>query len=521
MTSPPAETRTFRFEALLVGDRWVRDAQLEVDAAGRIRSLSRCDPDATSPQVRGWTIPGVPNLHSHAFQRALAGLAEASGPDSFWSWREAMFRFVALPDPDDVEAIALQLYVELLKAGFTSVGEFHYLHHPPGGGRYENPAEMSCRIVRAARSAGIGLVHMPVVYETGGLGGEPLTRSQRRFLLDLDEAMRIREALATASRDAGCGLGLALHSVRAVRPETFRRILEDPGAAGSPMHIHVAEQEREVSECLSQRRARPVEWLLDHAPVDQGWCLVHATHLTETESAAVAASGAVVGLCPTTEANLGDGIFPLGPFARSGGRYGIGTDSHVSRSPVEELRLLEYGQRLALRTRSVQRSGARGGERAGAGGELAGAGAALADPGGALAGAGGALAGAGGALAGAGQTMADAGGALAGAGGALAGAGGALLAHAWEDGCRALAWDAGTVAVGMRADLVVLDAEHPALAGRTGHAVLDSWVFSGTESPVRDVMVGGRWVVRQGRHELEQEAARGYAAVARELAAGG
>ena len=459
MPPPPSPPRAFRFAALLAGDVWQRDARVEVDAAGRIVALCPRSSDAACEQVPGWTVPGVPNLHSHAFQRALAGLAEAAGPDSFWSWREVMYRLAASPGPDEVEAIALQLYVELLKAGFTCVGEFHYLHHPPAGGRYEDPAEMSHRIVRAAKRAGIGLVHMPAVYETAGLGGDPLTGSQLRFRLGLDEAMGIREALAEDCRGIGYGLGLALHSVRAVRPETFGRIQEDPAAAGAPIHIHVAEQEREVRECLAQRGARPVEWLLDRAPVDQGWCLVHATHMTPTESTAVVDRGAVVGLCPTTEANLGDGLFPFGPIIRAGGRFGIGTDSHVSRSPVEELRLLDYGQRLASRSRSVPRSGPEGPR-----------------------------------------------------GGAVAGAGGALLAHAWEDGCRALAWDAGTVAVGKRADLVVLDAGHPALLGRSSHAVLDSWIFSGTENPVRDVMVGGDWVVRGGRHLLEEEAVRGYAA---------
>ena len=462
MASQPAGPRALRFEALLVGDGWWRDARLETDGAGRIVALQPRSADAACEQVAGWTVPGVPNLHSHAFQRALAGLAEAEGPDSFWSWREVMYRLAALPGPDEVEAIALQLYVELMKAGFTCVGEFHYLHHPPDGGRYADPAEMSRRIVHAARQAGIGLVHLPAVYETAGLGGEPLAGSQRRFRLDLDEAMRIRDALAAGSPSHH--QGLALHSVRAVRPETFRRILDDPGAVGSPVHIHVSEQEREVRECLAHRGALPVEWLLDHAPVDEGWCLVHATHMTDAESAGVADRGAVVALCPTTEANLGDGLFPLGPFVRAGGRFGIGTDSHVSRSPVEELRLLDYGQRLASRARSVPRSG----------------------PGG-------------------------------GPGGALAGAGGALLAHAWEDGCRALGRDAGKVAVGRRADLVVLDAGHPALAGRTGHAVLDSWVFSGPGNPVRDVMVGGVWVVRDGRHPREEEAARGYVEAVRRL----
>lgn len=467
LSSPPSPARVFRFEALLVGDEWQPDARVEVDDAGRIASLDPRSPDTACEQVRGWTVPGVPNVHSHAFQRALAGLAEAGGSDSFWSWREVMYRLAAQPGPEEVEAIALQLYIELLKAGFTCVGEFHYLHHPPGGGRYDDPAEMSHRIVRAARRAGIGLVHLPAVYESGGLGGEPLAGSQQRFRLGLDEALAIRDALAGSCRGSACGVGLALHSVRAVRPETFQRITEDPGATGHPVHIHVAEQVREVRECLARRRARPVEWLLDRAPVDRGWCLVHATHITEAESAAVASRGTIVGLCPTTEANLGDGLFPLGPFVRGGGRFGIGTDSHVSRSPVDELRLLEYGQRLASRSRSVPRS----------------------DPDGRP-------------------------------GGALAGAGGELLAHAWADGCRALARDAGTVAVGRPADLVVLDAEHPALAGRSDHAVLDSWVFSGTESPVRDVMVQGDWVVRDGRHRHGEEAARSYAAVVDGLASG-
>ena len=464
LPSPPAPTRALRFEALLVEGAWQPNVRIEVDAARRISALRPGSPDAGCEQVRGWTVPGVPNLHSHAFQRALAGLAEGAGPESFWSWRDVMYRLAAALGPEEVEAVALQLHVELLRAGFTCVGEFHYLHHPPGGGRYRDPAEMSRRIVRAARRSGIGLVHMPVVYEAAGIGGEPLAGSQRRFGLDLDEAVRIRGALADAHAGPDVGFGLALHSVRAVRPETFRRILDVPEAAGAPVHIHVAEQEREVRECVSRLGARPVEWLIEHAPVDAGWCLVHATHTTAAEAEAVARRGAVVGLCPTTEANLGDGLFPLGTHVRAGGRFGIGTDSHVSRSPVEELRMLDYGQRLVARSRSVPRSG----------------------PGRAR-------------------------------GAALGGAGGSLLAHAWEDGCRALAWEAGTVAVGRRADLVVLDGDHPALVGRNGHAVLDSWIFSGAENPVRDVMVGGDWVVRDGRHVREEEAARSFAEVVRGL----
>lgn len=440
------------------------DARVEVDPRGRIVSLVPRSPDAACEQVNGWTVPGVPNVHSHSFQRALAGLAEGRGPGSFWSWRDVMYRLAGLVTPEDVEAITRHLYVELLKSGFTCVGEFHYLQHPAGGGAYDDRAEMSRRVVSAGRAAGIGLVHLPAVYETGGLGGEPLAGGQERFRLDLDGVALLCDTLAGEASLPGIRIGLALHSVRAVRAETFRRIVEDPPAPGTPVHIHVAEQEREVRACLARRGARPVEWLLDHAPVDEEWCLVHATHMVEEESAAVSQSGAVVGLCPTTEANLGDGRFRLGGFAAAGGRFGIGTDSHVSRSPVEELRLLEYGQRLAGRTRTVTH--ARPGARCG---------------------------------------------------GALAGAGGALLAHAWEDGCRALAWNGGTVERGRRADLVVLDSEHPALVGRVGHAVLDSWVFSGTDNPVRDVMVGGAWVVRDGRHRHDVEIARASATAVRRL----
>ena len=460
----PSAHRVFRCEQLLVGDAWLQDARVEVDSRGRIASVAPHSADNACEQIPGWTVPGVPNLHSHSFQRALAGLAEAPAAASFWSWREVMYGLAELLTPEDIEAISRQLYVEMLKAGFTCVGEFHYLHNLPGGGAYADRAETSRRVVAAADAAGIGLVHMPVVYETGGPGGEPLAGGQLRFRLGLDGAALIRDALAGDISAAGANLGLALHSVRAVRPETFRRVAEDPPAPGTPMHIHVAEQEREVRESVALHNARPVEWLFDHVSVDGAWCLVHATHVSDAESAAIVDANAVVALCPTTEANLGDGLFPLGAFAARGGRFGIGTDSHVSRNPVEELRLLEYGQRLHSRTRTVPHA-APNAER----------------------------------------------------GGALVGAGGALLRHAWENGCRALAWNAGTVAVGRRADLVVLEAEHPALAGRGGHTVLDSWVFSGTDSPVRDVMVGGAWVVRDGCHEHEAEAADAFARTVRGL----
>ena len=291
--------------------------------------------------------------------------------------------------------------------------------------------------------------------------------------MDLEGAARLHETLRAASPGPGVQPGWALHSLRAVSRETVGRL--DAFTAGrAPVHIHVAEQEREVRECLARRGARPVEWLLDHAPVDSRWCVVHATHVTDAEMDRIAASGAVVGLCPTTEANLGDGLFPLGAFAARGGRFGIGTDSHVSRSPVDELRLLDYGQRLASRSRSVPGAARHVGDRE----------------------------------EGAGSATRDAG---TRRGGALSGAGGALLSHAWRDGCQALAWDGGRIEAGARADIVVLDGKHPALVGRDEATLLDSWVFSGTDTPVRDVMAGGDWVVRDGRHEREEEIRRAFA----------
>lgn len=454
---------------------------------GRIVALSPGGSRDGCDRVAGWAVPGVPNVHSHSFQRGMAGLAEGRGPDSFWSWRDVMYAFVDRLTPEDVEAITAQLYVEMLKSGFTCAGEFHYLHHAPAGRGYDDPAEMSRRVVAAARTAGIGLVHMPVVYQAGGFGGDALQGGQRRFRMDLEGAAGLHEALRGESLEPGVQLGWALHSLRAVSRNTVGR-LDGFVADDAPVHIHIAEQEREVRDCLAHRGARPVEWLLDHASVDSRWCLVHATHVADEEIDGIAASGAVAGLCPTTEANLGDGLFPLGAFAGRGGRFGIGTDSHLSRSPVEELRLLDYGQRLVSRSRSVL-----GTPSDSAGGVETGS--ALRDAGGRR------------------------GGELAHAGdrpeGALSGAGGALLAHAWRDGCGALGWNAGRIEAGSRADLVVLDEEHPALVGRAEHTILDSWVYSGTENPVRHVMVGGRWAVRDGHHCREDEVKEAFAKIAK------
>jgi len=444
----------------------VDGVEITLDGRGFIEALrtgvAHCARDAEA--VAGLTLPGIPNVHGHAHQRAMAGLAEAAGlgDDSFWTWRQVMYRFLARMTPDDLEAIAAQLYVEMLKAGYTAVGEFHYLHRQPDGSAYDNPAEMSLRILAAAGQAGIALTHLPALYVAGGFGPRPLGEAQRRFRMDASELLQLVEHLRMTARDHEAALlrvGIAPHSLRAAPPEELSRAVAGLRAidAEAAIHIHVAEQTAEVEDCLAWSGRRPVEWLLDEMPVDRHWCLVHATHMTAAETARLAGSGAVAGLCPTTEANLGDGFFPARDFLSEGGRIGIGSDSHISVSPVEELRWLEYGERLSRRRRAV----------------LAGA------PGGST--------------------------------------GRRLLEAALAGGAQALAQPMGGIAVGRRCDLVVLDDEAPIMAGRSGDAAIDSFVFSGNVTPVRHVMVAGKWRVRDGHHADEAAIARRFRATMRQL----
>jgi formimidoylglutamate deiminase len=299
-------------------------------------------------------LPAIANSHSHAFQRAMAGLAECRGDDadSFWSWREQMYRFAGRINPEQLYAIAAQLYSEMLEAGYTQVCEFHYLHHQPGGQPYDDPSEMAQAIIRAAEDAGIGLTLLPVLYQTGGFDGRALHAGQARFGHSLDAYLNLIERLKKQESHL-LKIGVALHSLRAV-PESSLTALW-PYLAGQqlPIHIHIAEQMAEVRECEALRGARPVQWLLDHAPVDARWTLVHATHLHASELKALARSRAVVSLCPSTEANLGDGFFTLPEFIKAKGRFAIGSDSNVSVSVAEELRWLEYGQRLKHQQRNI------------------------------------------------------------------------------------------------------------------------------------------------------------------------
>ncbi|MFC5480314.1 formimidoylglutamate deiminase [Massilia suwonensis] len=434
----------------LLPEGWQGDVLIEWDARG---NLTRVEPKARPPigvARAEYVVPGMVNLHSHAFQRALGGLTEKAGdgPDSFWTWRELMYRFAQHITPEQVEAIAAQLFSECLRHGYTALCEFHYIQRDPAGSMYARPAEMAERVAAAGQQSGIGLTMLPVLYSHSGFGEQPLKPEQQRFQTDVDTVLRIVEALAPL-RNGQLEVGAAPHSLRAV---SVRQIQELMAALPKerPLHIHIAEQQGEVQQSLDFCGRRPVEYLFDQLAVDARWCLVHATHLNEGEIAQLAASGAVAGLCPTTEANLGDGLFPLGDYLAQGGRWGIGSDSHVSQSPVEELRWLEYGQRLLHQRRNVAATPARRD----------------------------------------------------------------VALNLWQDallgGAQAAGRPVGALVQGRRADLLVLDAAHPNLDGVLDADVLGRLVFCGNDNLVRDVLAGGRWVVQGGRHMAQEAIGRRY-----------
>jgi len=337
----------------LTPDGWRDNVRISI-GNGRIAAIDIGVTAEIGDDSHAIVIPAMPNLHSHAFQRAMAGLAEVRGPahDSFWSWRTVMYKFALSMTPDDIEAVAAQLYVEMLEAGFSRVGEFHYVHHDRDGRAYGNIAELACRIGAASEATGINLTLLPVFYAHSGFGATAPIEGQRRFINSVESFGRLMEICRTMTdKMASARLGIAPHSLRAATAEEIAEIL--PLAGDGPVHIHVAEQVKEVEDCLAWSGARPVDYLLDNAPVDGRWCLIHATHMTETETRRMAQSGAIAGLCPITEANLGDGIFPAPQFLADGGRCGVGSDSNVLISIPEELRMLEYSQRLGLRSRNV------------------------------------------------------------------------------------------------------------------------------------------------------------------------
>ncbi len=340
-------------QAALTTSGWQHNVRIRFEAIGILDIASDSTPLA-GDERHSILLPGMPNLHSHAFQRGMAGLAETRGPgaDSFWSWRNVMYRFALTMTPEQMEAVAAQLYMEMLEAGFTRVGEFHYLHHDIDGRPYANIAEMAERIAAAASLTGIGLTLLPVFYAYSTFGGAAPTEGQRRFINTLDSYEKLHAGCERAVTGLpNARVGVAPHSLRAVTPDELAVIAALAGS--NPKHIHVAEQVKEVEDCIAWSGARPVEWLLQNAQLDKTWCLIHATHMTDEETQGMARSGAIAGLCPITEANLGDGTFPAELFIQSGGRFGIGSDSNILIGIGDELRQLEYSQRLAHRSRNA------------------------------------------------------------------------------------------------------------------------------------------------------------------------
>lgn len=432
------------------------NAKLRIDSRGIINSISEGRGADADIELAGPVIPGMPNCHSHAFQRQMAGLAGHVGPsgaNSFWSWRDAMYRLANRLTPESLEAIASWLYVEMLESGYTSCAEFHYLHHQPDGSSYASVEEMSRRLLDAASRAGLSLTLLPVLYCRSGFDSDNPLPEQRRFINTPDRFMALFERCLDAVRDnTHHVVGLGLHSLRAVSQEQMDAVLDSEAGRAAAVHIHIAEQTAEVSQCEKAYGARPVEWLLANAPVDGRWCLVHATHMNEQEYESTSSSGAVAGLCPTTEADLGDGFFEAERFLARNGSIAIGSDSNLRISPSEELRWLEFGLRLRTGRRNVLASEARS-------------------------------------------------------------CGRLLFESALDGGRLALGQPVGRIEEGVRADLVELDGCHPMLQDVGDDDLLDRYVFAGGRSMIRSVFVGGRQHVRDGRHVARESAAAGFAKV--------
>jgi formimidoylglutamate deiminase len=438
------------FERALLPEGVARRVAVQIGEDGTLRAIATNAQTGGASLVRGLAVSGMPNLHSHAFQRAMAGATEVSGTadNSFWGWRETMYRFVQRLQPEDVASIAAMAYVEMLESGYTSVAEFHYLHHLPDGSAYPDRTSMAAAVRFAAQQAGIRQLLLPCLYQVSGFGPRPLLERQRRFANTTDEFLRLFEDLS-AHPTRTHTVGVAVHSLRAVPIASLRDTLAAL-PANIPIHIHISEQQREVDECLKFVGRRPIEYLLDSVALSPHWCLVHATHALPSELNAIIQAGAVVGLCPTTEANLGDGIFPLDDFVDLSGRFGIGSDSQVSIDPCDELRAAEYALRLQKQHRGLVGLGSQGH------------------------------------------------------------CGSALYTRASAGGAQALGIRAGEISQGNVADIVVLDTDQPQFAGLPDEALIDAYVFAPRPGAVRDVMVAGQWVVREGRHAQREPVRRAY-----------
>ncbi|MFI8418164.1 formimidoylglutamate deiminase [Serratia sp. NPDC078593] len=431
---------------------WAHRVRLDVDSHGFLVNVTPESSPENCVRLNGDVVPGMPNLHSHAFQRAMAGLAEVAGnpQDSFWTWRDLMYRLVQRLTPEQVEIIARQLYIEMLKGGYTQVAEFHYLHHAADGKPYSESGEMTGRLSQAAQQAGIGMTLLPVLYSYAGFGAQPPQDGQRRFIQTTDSYLAQQQVIARQL--AGVPLqnhGLCFHSLRAVELRQMTQVLASSDHA-LPVHIHIAEQQKEVDDCVAWSGQRPVAWLYEHLPVDRRWCLVHATHLDSVELTLLARSQAVAGLCLTTEANLGDGIFPGDRYLQHHGRWGIGSDSHVSLNVVEELRWFEYGQRLRDRRRNR-------------------------------------------------LTMPE-----------QPVVGDVLYQQALQGGAQACGVAIGQLRSGYRADWLVLDGDDPYLAAAPDASILNRWLFAGGKEQIRDVFVAGQQVIAQGQHALQQQSSAAF-----------
>jgi len=437
-------------ERALLPDGWAEQVRITV-AYGHITKVAKAAAPQPGDSRVSALLPALSNLHSHAFQRAMAGMTEhrIAGRDSFWTWRDLMYRFLDRLTPEQIEAIAALVFMEMQEAGYAAVGEFHYVHHQPGGGAYADIAELSNRIFAAAHLTGIGLTHLPVLYTHGGAGEQPLAAGQLRFGNTVDRFAALLEATRASARTlpADTRVGIAPHSLRATNPEGLARAL--PLAAGNPIHIHVAEQPKEVADITAWLGARPVEWLLGNTPIGADWCAIHATHMTPQETAALAKSGAVAGLCSITEANLGDGPFNGPGWLAAGGAFGIGSDSNVRISLTEELRTLEYSQRLRDIARNVMVA------KEGSVGQCLYVGAAL-------------------------------------------------------GGAQALGRKSGQIAVGNLADLTAIDLSHPTLCALAPDQVLDGLAFAAPDAVVTDLWSAGRHQVKDGRHIHREQIIAGW-----------
>lgn len=446
----------FAKQALLPSG-WTSDVRLHWNDDGHLSQIETAVTADPYERQCGYVSPGMTNLHSHAFQRAMAGMTEVAGegPDSFWTWRDLMYRYALAISPEQMQAIAAQLYSECLRHGYTSVCEFHYVHRAPNGAFYSDIAETARQVIAGAQQTGIGITMLPVLYSYADFKQLSLREDQRRFNTNVEQILRIVESLEN-QRNAQTEIGVAPHSLRAASTDQIRDVVAGL-AADRPIHIHIAEQMREVNACLAATGKRPVELLFDTQTVDARWCLVHATHLNAYEVASMAASQSVAGICTSTEGNLGDGFFELPDYIAAQGRFGIGTDSHASQSVVEEIRWLEYGQRLKMQGRNI--ASVKGQRR-----------------------------------------VAD-----------------FLWQQCLLGGAQASGRAVGALEVGKRADMIIFDNQHPNLQCSSVDDVLSSIVFTGNDNLIRDVFVGGQCVVENGKHRNQTEINTNYIACMQQL----